>query len=100
MTITQCQAFRKDDAVEIFEVGFHQFADGCTHVLNQTTGQLEPIAGIDTFYSEGQEYTRVETYTGQWYDLDGRTQLARRQVKRESNECTRFLKVAAVNGYH
>lgn len=83
MNATRYQTFRKGDVMEIFEVGFRSFVDGCTHVLNQETGQLETILAIDTFYCEGQEHTQIETWGGRTYDLDG-TALLARQWRRAS----------------
>ena len=74
-------SYEKNGRVIYFEVGFHTLEKGCAFVRNPCTGSLEQIYSVETRYIENQPHTRVETYPGKWYDLDGVTQLARPVTK-------------------
>lgn len=61
-----------------FEIGHTRLEKGCNFVFNPLTGNLERIYGVESGSHESREsFTRVETYPGQWYDVDGVTRFAR-----------------------
>jgi len=73
----QTVPYERNGQVAHFEVGFRMLEHGCTFVMNPDDHRLEFIYAIETRHEEGREHTRVETYPGKWYEIDGQTQLAR-----------------------
>lgn len=76
--------YRNGDETVLFGVG-HRSPDGCDYVLNQQTGDLEPIWAYEIADCQGKTIGRVETRSG-WYLVDGITVFAKRLKSRINKE--------------